>query len=130
MKLHLSELTLILLGSILVTKSTLKADSNWPSWRGVTGNGVAPDSSNPPKEWSEEKNIFWKIKLPGLGHSTPVIWQDKIFLTSAIPFGDVTEPPIYDNAPGSHDNSPVAQKHKFVVLCICLLYTSPSPRDS
>ena len=118
MKLHLSELTLILLGSILVTKSTLKADSNWPSWRGVTGNGVAPDSSNPPKEWSEEKNIFWKIKLPGLGHSTPVIWQDKIFLTSAIPFGEVTEPPIYDNAPGSHDNSPVAQKHKFVVLCI------------
>ena len=118
MKLHLSELTLILLGSILVTKSTLKADSNWPSWRGVTGNGVAPDSSNPPKEWSEEKNIFWKIKLPGLGHSTPVIWEDKIFLTSAIPFGDVTEPPIYDNAPGSHDNSPVAQKHKFVVLCI------------
>ena len=68
MKLHLSELTLILLGSILVTKSALKADSNWPSWRGVTGNGVAPDSSNPPKEWSEEKNIFWKIKLPGLGH--------------------------------------------------------------
>ena len=118
MKLHLSELTLILLGSILVTKSTLKADSNWPSWRGVTGNGVAPDSSNPPKEWSEEKNIFWKIKLPGLGHSTPVIWEDKIFLTSAIPFGDVTEPPIYDNAPGSHDNSPVAQMHKFVVLCI------------
>lgn len=118
MKLHLSELTLILLGLILFTKSTLKADSNWPSWRGVTGNGVAPDSSNPPKEWSEEKNIFWKIKLPGLGHSTPVIWQDKIFLTSAIPFGDVTEPPIYDNAPGSHDNSPVAQKHKFVVLCI------------
>ena len=118
MKLHLSELTLILLGSILVTKSTLKADSNWPSWRGVTGNGVAPDSSNPPKEWSEEKNIFWKIKLPGLGHSTPVIWEDKIFLTSAIPFGEVTEPPIYDNAPGSHDNSPVAQKHKFVVLCI------------
>ena len=118
MKLHLSELTLILLGSILVTKSTLKADSNWPSWRGVTGNGVAPDSSNPPKEWSEEKNIFWKKKLPGLGHSTPVIWQDKIFLTSAIPFGEVTEPPIYDNAPGSHDNSPVAQKHKFVVLCI------------
>ena len=118
MKLHLSELILILLGSILLTKSSLKADSNWPSWRGVTGNGVAPDSSNPPKEWSEEKNIFWKIKLPGLGHSTPVIWQDKIFLTSAIPFGDVTEPPIYDNAPGSHDNSPVAQKHKFVVLCI------------
>ena len=101
-----------------MTKSGLKADSNWPSWRGVTGNGVAPDSSNPPKEWSEEKNIFWKIKLPGLGHSTPVIWQDKIFLTSAIPFGEVTEPPIYDNAPGSHDNSPVAQKHKFVVLCI------------
>ncbi|MBE87707.1 MAG: hypothetical protein CMO69_08240 [Verrucomicrobiales bacterium] len=118
MKYQLTHLALFAFGIILTGKSTLKADSNWPSWRGSTGNGTAPDSSKPPKEWSEEKNIFWKINLPGLGHSTPIIWKDKIFLTSAIAFGEKKEPPIYDNAPGSHDNLPVAQKHKFVVFCI------------
>ena len=110
-----------LIGSLIVSQllhDNLKADSNWPSWRGSTGNGTAPDNSNPPTEWSEEKNILWKTKLEGLGHSTPVIWEDKIFLTSAVPFGKKTIPPVPDNAPGSHDNLPVSQSHRFLVICI------------
>ena len=94
------------------------ADSNWPSWRGTSGNGTAPDHSKPPIEWSEEKNIAWKVQLPGLGHSTPVIWGDRIFLTTAIAFGKKTSPPVTDNAPGSHDNLAVAQKHRFTVMCM------------
>ena len=89
-----------LIGSLIVSQllhDNLKADSNWPSWRGSTGNGTAPDASNPPTEWSEEKNILWKTKLEGLGHSTPVIWEDKIFLTSAVPFGKKTIPPVQEN---------------------------------
>jgi len=94
------------------------SESNWPSWRGTSGNGTAPDNSSPPIEWSEEKNISWKIQLPGLGHSTPIVWGEHIFLTTAIPFGERTSPPVADNAPGSHDNRPVAQKHRFVAMCI------------
>lgn len=92
------------------------ADSDWPQWRGPLGTGAAPDA-DPPIEWSETKNIRWKEPLPGKGHSTPIIWGDRIFLTTAIPFGDLL-PPKHSAAPGTHDGVPVTQRHEFVVLAI------------
>jgi len=59
------------------------ADTGWPQWRGPTGNGVAL-SGDPPTEWSEDKNIRWKIELPGLGSSTPVILGDRVYVTCAV----------------------------------------------
>ncbi len=56
---------------------------NWPQWRGPLATGVAPQS-NPPVEWSETKNIRWKVAVPGYGHATPVIWGDLIFVQSAV----------------------------------------------
>ena len=64
---------------------------NWPSWRGPLRTGVAPQA-NPPVEWSENRNVRWKVKLPGLGHSSPVVWGDSIFLTTAIPYGPKLPP--------------------------------------
>ena len=64
----------------------------WPQWRGPLGTGVAP-RANPPLEWSEDKNIRWKLALPGRGHSTPVVWGDRIFLTAAISSGGQVPPP-------------------------------------
>ena len=55
-------------------------------WRGPLGTGVAP-SANPPTEWSETKNVKWKVEIPGRGSSSPVIWGDRIFLLTAIPAG-------------------------------------------
>lgn len=94
------------------------AAADWPTWRGPHGTGVAAAGSSPPIKWSETENIAWKAALPGLGHSSPIVSANRIFLTSAIPFGEKTEPPVRDNAPGSHDNSPVAQRHRFVTLCL------------
>ena len=54
---------------------------NWPNWRGPDQNGVATGSGFP-TEWSETKNVAWKIELPGKGSSTPVVWGEQIFLTS------------------------------------------------
>ncbi len=88
----------------------------WPAWRGPLGTGVAPEG-DPPLEWSEEKNIRWKTELPGLGHSSPIVWGDRVFLTSAVPFGEALEP-IESKAPGAHDNEPVTHRQKFVVLAI------------
>ncbi len=64
--------------------ATLAAD-NWPQFRGPAAGGVS--TGNPPVEWNGEtgKNILWKTEIPGLGHSSPIIWGDKIFLTSAVP---------------------------------------------
>ena len=58
-------------------------DGNWPSWRGAAGTGEAPGGT-PPTEWSEDKNVVWKTPLPGLGNSTPVVWGDRIYLTTAV----------------------------------------------
>lgn len=55
-------------------------------WRGPLGTGVAP-SADPPIEWSETKNVKWKVEIPGRGSSSPVIWGDRIFLLTAIPAG-------------------------------------------
>jgi outer membrane protein assembly factor BamB len=56
---------------------------NWPQWRGPLGTGACL-AENPPVEWNEDKNIKWKTEIPGKGYSTPIIWDDQIFLTSTI----------------------------------------------
>ena len=88
----------------------------WPQWRGPLATGVAP-KANPPVEWSEKKNIRWKIPLPGKGHSSPIVFGDSVFLTAAVPVGEAL-PPVHDSAPGVHDSVPVTHRHQFVVLAI------------
>ena len=94
------------------------AAENWPQWRGPLATGEAPDA-NPPVDWSEEEGtgIRWKSEIPGRGHSTPVIWGDRIYLTTAIPFGEKLKPKL-SGRPGAHDNLPVTQRHKFVVIAV------------
>jgi outer membrane protein assembly factor BamB len=68
------------------------AERNWPQWRGPLANGVAP-SGNPPLAWSETENIKWKVKIPGSGRATPIIWGNRVFIQTAIPAGKKAEPP-------------------------------------
>ncbi len=58
-------------------------DLTWPQFRGPTGEGLS-DAKNVPTEWSTEKNVAWKIEVPGRGWSSPVLAHDRIYLTSAI----------------------------------------------
>jgi outer membrane protein assembly factor BamB len=55
----------------------------WPQWRGSDGSGVA-GAKAPPAEWSATKNVRWKTPIPGRGHSSPVVWGGRVFLTSAV----------------------------------------------
>jgi outer membrane protein assembly factor BamB len=55
----------------------------WSAWRGPLGSGVAPEG-DPPTEWSETKNIRWKVELPGPGHATPVVWGNRIYVLAAV----------------------------------------------
>lgn len=57
--------------------------SNWPQWRGPAGAGISTEAGLP-SEWSDTKNIRWKTAIPGRGHSSPIVWNDRIFLTSSI----------------------------------------------
>lgn len=78
--------------------------------------GESP-TAKPPIEWSETKNVRWKVELPGKGHSTPVVWGTRVFVTAAEPFGEKVTP-FYSGAPGEHDNDPVSQKHRFLAFCL------------
>ena len=60
------------------------ADQNWPQWRGPQGTGLAPAGS-PPITWSETSNLKWKVKIPGGGLSTPIIWDNRVFVQTALP---------------------------------------------
>ncbi|MBC8002764.1 MAG: PQQ-like beta-propeller repeat protein [Opitutaceae bacterium] len=88
----------------------------WAQWRGPMANGVSP-TANPPTEWSETKNIRWKIPLPGKAHSSPIVFGDRVYLLAAVPVGPELKP-VYDSAPGVHDSVPVTQRHQFVVLAL------------
>ena len=64
-----------------------EAERFWPQWRGPLMTGVAPHAT-PPLEWSETKNVAWKVEIPGKGSSTPVVWGDRIFVLTAVPIGE------------------------------------------
>src|SRR3954469_675543 len=67
------------LGLLLV--APLARADNWPQWRGPSGDGISKETGVPSK-WSKEENILWSVPLPGMGGSTPIIWGDKLFLTT------------------------------------------------
>lgn len=99
-------------------------EAHWPQWRGPDLNGVARGTA--PAQWSETRNIKWKTPVPGRGFSTPVLWGDRLFLTTAVPTGPAPEPPPQPTAgapgggrrggPGG-GGGPQAE-HRFEVVCL------------
>ncbi len=71
------------LSTLLLLNSTTGASTDWPQWRGPSGQGVSLEK-NLPAEWSNTKNIKWKTPIAGRGHSSPIVWGNKIFVTTAI----------------------------------------------
>jgi outer membrane protein assembly factor BamB len=66
------------------------AEANWPAWRGPLGNGIAPQG-DPPVTWSETNNVKWKVKVPGRGSATPIIWGNQVFVPTARATGKKVE---------------------------------------
>src|SRR5262245_11053098 len=54
---------------------------NWPQWRGPMGAGISKETGMP-VSWSEPENVIWKLPMPGMAGSTPIVWGERIFLTS------------------------------------------------
>src|SRR5829696_4172146 len=81
--------TVVLVVALAVTHlaaQTPTAPQQWAQWRGPEFTGVS-STANPPLEWSETKNVRWKVEIPGRGHSSPVVWNDRLFVTTAVPVG-------------------------------------------
>lgn len=104
---------------LLTTPEPLAAADNWPGWRGPTGNGLTSDRKLP-SEWAEDKNVLWKIELPGTGWSQPVVWGDKVFVTTCATENQ-KKPQAGRFDPGSGmftgGKAPKAM-HQWMVLCL------------
>ena len=83
-----------LLVSILIATTSLALASDWPQWRGPTLDGRSPEK-NLPTKWSATENIAWKLPLPSLSGSTPIISGNRLFLSLAdgdqLSLGDPSE---------------------------------------
>ena len=76
---------------LLFTIPCFADDGNWPQWRGPRGDGTTNETGFPTR-WSTTENVRWKTPITGRGHSSPIVWGDRIFVTSAIETGDAMEP--------------------------------------
>jgi outer membrane protein assembly factor BamB len=91
---------------------TSEFERYWPQWRGPYAKGVS-NTANPPLKWSETQNIAWKVEIPGRGSSSPVVWGDRLFVTSAVPAG-VTGPAQHEPRGGLQSRG----MHRFVVMAL------------
>ena len=96
--------------------------SNWAQFRGPDAQGISTETSFP-LEWSETKNVKWKTPIPGKGHSSPIVWGNRIFLTADIE-GEVvpgTKPAdhVVDKQEFKHpDWAGADRKHTMKVVCV------------
>ena len=94
----------IALALALVSLAPLAATDQWPRFRGTQAGLVADDPALP-DTWSDTENVVWKTDIPGLGWSSPVVWDDHVFITSAVSTGKEATPipGLYD--PGDDQGS-------------------------
>lgn len=78
------------------------AAANWPQWRGARGQGVAEEKGYPVR-WSATENLRWKTAIPGDGHSSPIVWGDRVFLTSTVRGEQLPEPNAIKHQVGGKD---------------------------
>jgi outer membrane protein assembly factor BamB len=93
--------------------------ANWHQWRGPDANGTAP-RADPPLKWGETTNVRWKVELPGRGSSTPAVWGDRVFVTTAVKTDRVAKPEELPKQDPQFKLIPEVPTHfyKFVVLCL------------
>jgi hypothetical protein len=75
----------MLISALALTMACIAADGNWPQFRGPSGSGLG-DGANPPVQWDLAKgtNIVWTSEIPGLAVSSPVVWGNRVFVSTAI----------------------------------------------
>ncbi len=122
------------LGSASIPGASDTDPGHWPQWRGPFSNGMARTGA--PTEFSDTKNVKWKVAIAGRGFSTPVIWGDKIFLTTAAPTGKIAKTEAAAQAADNQNSqgpgaggrqrggggpgggAGMGEEHKFVVMCL------------
>lgn len=96
--------------------------ANWPQWRGPSGQGISQERGFP-LHWSSTENVAWKASVPGRGHSSPVVWEDRVFLTAALRLGkDEAAQPVTHYRKGEVYRHPQSEgadyRYRLQLLCL------------
>ena len=107
----------LLLVGLFLSGSNLTAQDNWPRFRGPNADGVVADDPRLPIKWSQTENVLWKAGIPGLGWSSPVVWGNKVFVTTVASDGDFEKPQagLYN---GEGRKEIPAGVHLWLVYCL------------
>ena len=95
-------------------------DRYWPQWRGPHHTGVST-TATPPLTWSETENIRWKVEIPGRGSSSPIVWEDRLYVLTAVPVG--VDGDAQHDPRGGERNRGV---HQFLVMALDRAPVTPS----
>lgn len=115
----------LLLVPCLLTAVSQAAD--WSQWRGPSHNNIAPDGESVPVEWSERQNVRWRTKVPGRGHSTPIVSGDLIVLTSADERNKAQAVMAFDRASGERRWLTPVSQGGFPKIHVKNTHASPTP---
>ncbi len=109
------------LGCLLIGLAavSVRAEENWPQFRGPSMNPALPDNPNLPDSWSTTENVEWVTDIPGLGWSSPIVWGDRVFLTTVDAAGNFERPKegLYN---GQGRPLPPDMVHGWIVYCLAL----------
>lgn len=114
MKRHICAVPVILV--ILGQTQVSQADEQWPQFRGPDAKGVS-EGSDLPIRWSETENVMWNTEIPGLGWSSPIVWNDSIYLTSVVS-GEPVEEPLGGLYRGRETWLPSTAEHRWLVYAL------------
>jgi len=112
----LAVLVLLLCSPDLLLGQTLE---HWPQFRGPGGRGIA-DGPDLPDRWSASENIAWKTDVPGRGWSSPIVWGNRVFLTTAVNTGEL-EPPKKGLYFGGNRPEPRTVQEEYKLICLDLV---------
>ena len=119
MKRMVRSLFVLALASTLAWARPAAANDNWPHFRGPTMNAAVADNADLPETWSRTENVEWATDIPGLGWSSPVVWGNRVFLTTVTAVGEFEQPKPGLYAPNGRPD-PVPLEHDWRVYCLDL----------
>ncbi len=102
---------------ILVAEAVTEPTVNWPGFRGANRSGVGDGAEMPVDfDLASGRGVAWRVELPGLGNSSPVVWGDRIYVTTAVAEGGSV--PLRTGLTGAGDEVEEATEHRWLVLAI------------
>ncbi|MHC4702027.1 MAG: PQQ-binding-like beta-propeller repeat protein [Planctomycetota bacterium] len=112
-----TDLSRTLIAGCMVLLGTARVfGQNWPGWRG-DGRGISTEK-NLPLKWSEQENAKWKTPIPGAGHSSPIVWGNRAFVTTAVAEDPGVESFRGGVYMGGNRSKPDASEYEFRLICL------------